>query len=304
MYLSPDQLIFSSLNQPVVRPHVRPKVTSLLEKGSGELNEDVLLEAGDLLGVFDGATSLDKRRFQGGLTGGLLAATTAAQAFQASRCALDQLAETANRNIQQAQLDENIELDQRRKLWSTSLAVVHLNGNRLEYCQTGDALILFIHTDGTYRMVTPDIDIDRDTLQLWKKMQVEQGALIHEVLAKQIKKIRMEMNVSYGVLNGEPEALNFIRHGYEDLTDVSDILLFTDGLHLPRENPLEDHDWQAFVDLYNLGGLEAIRDHVRHLQQQDPHCRKYPRFKQHDDIAAVAISCNQLLSPLRQTAFS
>ncbi|MGB3221246.1 MAG: protein phosphatase 2C domain-containing protein [Desulforhopalus sp.] len=261
-----------------------------MEKGSGEFNEDVLLEEGDLLGVFDGATSLDKRRFQEGLTGGLLAARTAAQTFQGNRCPLDQLAKEANQNIQNAQLNESISLNERHKLWSTSLAVVHLNGNRLEYCQTGDALILFIFKDGSYKVITPDIDIDRDTLQLWKEMQVSSDALIHEVMAEQIHKVRLEMNISYGVLNGEPEALGFIRHGYEDLTDVSDILLFTDGLQLPRKNPLEEQDWQSFVELYRQGGLQVVRDHVRHLQQQDPACRIYPRFKIHDDIAAVAIS--------------
>ena len=287
MYLSNEQRTFSSLNRPVHRPKVR----SLLEKGSGEFNEDVLLEEGDLLGVFDGATSLDKRRFQDNLTGGLLAARTAASCFQGNRCSLDQLAAEANRSIQKAQLQESISLDERHKLWSTSFAVVHLDGNRLEYCQSGDALILFILKDGNYKEVTPDIDIDRDTLQLWKEMQVAPDARIHEVLAEQIHKIRLEMNISYGVLNGEPEALDFIRHGYEDLTEVSDILLFTDGLHLPRENPLEENDWQSFVELYRLGGLQAVRNHVRQLQQQDPDCRRYPRFKLHDDIAAVAISC-------------
>lgn len=287
MYLSTEQSTFASLNQPL-HSH---KVTSLLEKGCGEFNEDVLLEEDNLLGVFDGATSLDKRRFQGGLTGGLLAARTAAQSFRNKRRSLDQLAEEANRGIQNAQLHASIGLVERHKLWSTSLAVVHLDGNRLEYCQTGDALIVCILKDGGYKMLTPDIDIDRETLQLWKEMQLPPDALIHEVLAEQISKIRLEMNISYGVLNGEPAAMDFIRHGYEDLTEVSDILLFTDGLQLPRENPLEEHDWQTFVELYKLGGLQALRNHVRHLQQQDPACRKYPRFKLHDDIAAVAISC-------------
>lgn len=286
MYLPTEQRTLANLSQPLNRH----KVKSLLEKGSGEFNEDVLLEEGDLLGVFDGATSLDKRRFQNGLTGGLLAARTAALSFQGNRCPLDQLAKAANQNIQNAQLNESIGLDERHKLWSTSLAVVHLDGNRLEYCQTGDALILFIFKDGSYKMITPDIDIDRNTLHLWKEMQVSPDALIHEVLADQIHKVRLEMNISYGVLNGEPEALEFICHGYEDLTEVSDILLFTDGLQLPRENPLEEQDWQSFVELYRQGGLQVVRDHVRHLQQQDPACRKYPRFKNHDDIAALAIS--------------
>ena len=290
MYQSVEQRTCAHLS----RPLYKYKIHTILEKGSGEINEDVLLEDGDLLGVFDGATSLDKSRFQEGQTGGLLAARAASQSFQGNRCSLDLLAKEANLSIQKAQLYESIGLNERHKLWSTSLAVVHLAGNRLEYCQTGDALILFVLKDGSYIVITPDIDIDRETLKLWKEMQVSPGALIQEVLAEEIRRVRLEMNIGYGVLNGEPKAMDFIRHGYEDLTDVSDILLFTDGLHIPRENPLEEHDWPTFIMLYRQGGLQAVRDHVRHLQLQDPDCRIYPRFKVHDDIAAVAISCSAL----------
>lgn len=53
MYLSTEQLTFSNLNRAINRHKVR----SLLEKGSGECNEDVLLEEDELLGVFDGATN-------------------------------------------------------------------------------------------------------------------------------------------------------------------------------------------------------------------------------------------------------
>jgi hypothetical protein len=112
---------------------------------------------------------------------------------------------------------------------------------------------------------------------------------IYHHLAEQIHRVRLQMNVSYGVLNGEPQALDFIHHGYQDLDGVRDILLFTDGLYPPRETPQNGNDWQSLVNLYRCGGLPAVRDHVRHLQQTDPSCRKYPRFKQHDDIAAVAI---------------
>lgn len=287
MYLSANQLEFANPSRPLPQTTTR----SILEIGSGDINEDALLEQGNVFGVFDGATSLDGRRFQDGLTGGMLAATTAARSFQENDCALDLLAEKANQRIRELQLDGGACLPERHKLWSTSCAVVRLAGNRLEYCQTGDALILLILQDGTYRFVTPDVDIDRQTLHIWKEMQVEPGMRIQEVLADQIRNVRLEMNISYGVLNGEPEALDFIRHGYEELTNVSEILLFTDGLQFPRENPLAEHDWQSFVAIYRRGGLTAVRDHVRRLQQQDPECRKYPRFKVHDDIAAVAISC-------------
>jgi len=295
MYLANEQPIVPAAS----RKKTPLRVETLLEKGSGGLNEDVLLEAGNLFGVFDGATSLDKQSSYNGLSGGLLAARTAAQAFQREGTSLPRLAEQANSRIREALLKEDIPLDERHRFWSTSMAVVRLGGDRLEYCQTGDALILLIHHDGSYRMVTPDIDIDRETLCLWQACQKPESATIHDLLAEQIQQVRLQMNISYGVLNGEPEALNFLRHGYEELDDVSDILLFTDGLFLPRANPLEDSDWDSFVELYRQGGLQAIHDQVRRLQRTDPDLKKYPRFKVHDDIAAVAIGLNHQLRPAR-----
>lgn len=286
MYLSTEQLQYTHFSQPLQSP----KVCSILEKGSGDINEDVLLQEDKIFGVFDGATSLDASRFNDGQTGGLLAARTAAQSFMADDCALNELAQRANHRIAQMQLSYNDGLQDRHRLWSTSCAVVRLTGDRLEYCQTGDALIVVIYKNGAYKVVTPEVDVDGNTLQLWKEMVVSSDMKIQDVLADQILKVRLEMNVRYGVLNGEPEALDFINHGYEDLTDVSDILLFTDGLHIPRENPLEDHDWQLFVETYRRGGLQAVRDYVRQQQQQDTACWRYPRFKLHDDIAALSIS--------------
>ncbi|GAB6192034.1 protein phosphatase 2C domain-containing protein [Desulfocastanea catecholica] len=285
MYLTTDQPVACR------SAHFMPSfaVETLLEQGSSELNEDVLLEAEGLFGVFDGATSLDTRRFDDGLTGGLLAAQTAARVFQQERASLSRLAEKANNNIRKALQQRQVSIDERHRLWSTSMAVVRMGANRLEYCQTGDALIVLLYNDGTYRVVTPDLDIDRETLQLWQDCRITPSAPIHELLAEQIQCVRLQMNISYGVLNGEAAALEFLRHGYEELDNVSDILLFTDGLFLPRENPLEDSDWRSFVNLYRQGGLQAVRDHVRCLQCQDPTLKKYPRFKLHDDIAAVAI---------------
>ncbi len=278
------------------------QVETLLEKGSGALNEDVLLQQDHLFGVFDGATSLDKRKFAGDLTGGLLAAKIASQTFQEDHGSLVYLADKANRCIRSSLRAENVSLSERHRLWSTSLAVVRLAGERFEYCQTGDAMICLILDDGGYRLVTPESDIDRVTLQMWKKSQAAETTTIHDLLAEQIHRVRLQMNISYGVLNGEPEAMKFLRHGYQELAGVSDILLFTDGLFLPRENPLEAEDWHYLANLYRSGGLQAVRNHVRRLQKEDPLCHRYPRFKQHDDIAAVAIQLHK--SPQATIAFS
>ena len=45
------------------------KIETILEKGSARLNEDTLVAQGNMFGVFDGATSLNKTVFENGKTG-------------------------------------------------------------------------------------------------------------------------------------------------------------------------------------------------------------------------------------------
>lgn len=285
MYLSPYQLTAPQLR----RASSPAGVETLLEQGSGEFNEDVLLEHGNLYGVFDGATSLDRRRFNGGFTGGLLAAGIAAETFLEKGPSLYHLTWRANELIRAAELNAGISPGQRHDLWSTSMAVVRLHDDCFEYCQVGDAVILLLLRDGGYRFVTPEMDIDKQTLRLWKDSTSDPALPVHKLLAAQIRHVRLQMNISYGVLNGEPEALEFVNHGTHTLDNVSDILLFTDGLMPPREDPLEENDWSTFIDLYKLGGLRSVREFVRRMQRSDQTLKRYPRFKMHDDIAAVAI---------------
>lgn len=284
MYLGTDQL---SANSFYTEQH---KVSTLWEKGSNGHNEDVLLREGNLFGVFDGATSLTRETFTAGATGGLLAAQTAARAFADEQGNLLHRADKANRLIRSRMLQHDITLKDRHRLWSASAAVVRLNHGQMEYCRTGDSIILLLLKDGSCKLLTPDLDIDRETLQIWQASSQASSSTIHVLLAEQIQRVRLQMNRVYGVLNGQPEAMDFVEHGWASLEKVTDILLFTDGLFLPRKNPETEQDWHAFATLYRQGGLTAIRDHVRALQQQDPSCTIYPRFKQHDDIAAVAVA--------------
>lgn len=266
-----------------------PDVHVVHEKGSGAANEDLFLSEEGLYGVFDGATSLSNKRYSHGRTGGYMAAELAAETFRENGRDLYSSVVEANNRIRMAQEAAGGCNEQRHGLWSTSLAVVRVAEESLEYCSLGDASILLLTEDGGYRLLTPELDIDRETLSMWKAYQ-GQNASIYEVLSEQIRKVRNQMNIDYGVLNGEAEALNFIQSGSVSLAEVTDVLLFTDGLLIPREHPEMPHDWDSFIRLYQAGGLNEIRDYVRNLQSQDPANRRYPRFKTHDDIAAVAVS--------------
>ena len=267
------------------------KVSSLYKHGTGTLNEDSLLVNGTIFGVFDGATSLVGDTFEHGRTGGYIAAHTARDVFEQNDASLFELTERANRAVFSGMRARGVDTSQKERLWSTSAAVVRIRKDHFDWIQTGDSIILAIYKDHTHKVMVADCDHDLETLQMWKKVALTEGPKnIRQALEQQICKVRAQSNVTYGVINGEPEALDFIESGVEDLHSVKHILIFTDGLLIPSENPGARMNFNQLVDLFLAGGLDGIARYVHTLQRNDPDCFIYPRFKPHDDMAAVALS--------------
>ncbi|WP_300668758.1 protein phosphatase 2C domain-containing protein [Desulfoluna sp.] len=271
-------------------PVQTPQTQSIHEQGTGVMNEDALLISGNLFGVFDGATSLDKTTFAHGETGGYLAATIAEEMFHSNDASLFELADKANTAILREMVSKGVDVKKKEHLWSTSAAVGRVEDGMFDWVQSGDSLILVIYEDHTHELLVQDFDHDLETLKLWKETAATRSGSILDELNVQIRKVRAGMNITYGVINGEETALDFLNHGSLNLTGVAHILMFTDGLFIPREDPEAESNFKELVSLYLAGGLEGVRDHVRSLEKTDPGCRKYPRFKSHDDIAAIALS--------------
>lgn len=269
-------------------------VTYVLEKGSAKLNEDAVSLNGSVYGVFDGATSLHKQNLGKGLTGGFLASNAAKDVFLNRKGPLTALANEANEAIFRKMVAHNIDTSDKNKLWSTSAAVIKIEEKTLNWVQIGDSLILIIYKDGSYKLPATHHDHDFETLSMWEKIAHKTDKTIMEALGDQIKKVRKGMNVEYGVLNGEKEFSSFLQSGSENLENISRVLLFTDGLFIPSEHPSQNN-FDIMVDLVNKGGLNEVRDYVRSIEKTDPECRKYPRFKTHDDIAAISLEFNENL---------
>lgn len=267
------------------------KTDSIHEKGSGRLNEDAISLNGALFGVFDGATSLNRATYENDKTGGFLASNIARDTFLENDGPLSFLAQKANTAIYQKMLEHGVDFKEKASLWSTSCAVVRIVENHIEWVQTGDSLLLLIYDDGHYQIPVTDYDHDRETLLMWKDAAASAGERkIFDLLKDQIRKTREMMNVTYGVLNGEADYARFLNTGKVPKDRVKHILLFTDGLFLPSAHPDREPDFDTFVSLFLSGGLKALRNHVRDVERSDPECKTYPRFKPHDDIAAVAVS--------------
>lgn len=272
-------------------PYYRVAET-LFERGSGPVNEDAFAASDRLCIVCDGATSLAglPGKNYAKVNGGQRAAAMTASLFSSNpeQDLLDSV-RAANTMIRDAMTDHRVDLHDRAQLWSTSFAAVQIRGRVINWCQTGDCMILLVYEDGTSRRLTTLPGQDVEVLKKWQRIGARAEGTIHQVLAEDITAVRQTMNRNFGVLNGEHEALDFIASGTVEDDRVSTILLFSDGLFPPSDNPDKGFDENLFVDLYRNGGLKRVKNHVRTLQVEDPHCYRYPRFKTFDDISAVAL---------------
>ncbi|HEX9722374.1 MAG TPA: protein phosphatase 2C domain-containing protein [Candidatus Paceibacterota bacterium] len=268
------------------------KVEYVFDEGSSK--EDTYFIKEPVFGVFDGFNSLvgafvDKD----GRTGGFIASSIAKETFAENGGGLQDLAVKANQRIKEAMLSSSIAIDDKARLWGTAFAAIRVKENSFEWVQISDCLILVVHRDGSYRLLVEDYDHDWEVLSVWKKFADEKRENIRELVAQDVINLRRKVNRAHGALTGEEEALAFLKSGEEKLENVSDIILLTDGLILPKEDPEQKDDWETFVGLFQKGKLKAVRKYVRDVEESDPKCWKYPRYKTHDDITAIAISFDE-----------
>lgn len=268
----------------------RPAVTTLHKKGSGDINEDVVLAGCDTYGVFDGATSLVGALYEGEKTGGRKAAEICKNAFGASQNSLVEAAGEANILIREEALRCGVNYKKKNEIWAVSASAVKIHEECFSWCQIGDCSIVVIYEDCSCRLLGRYDNHDAVTLKMWQSISSTTHLAIRDAVSDQIASVRSRMNIDYGVLNGEGEALNFLKHGEESLRGVSSIVIYSDGLMLPQVNPEKQQDVERFSSLFLTGGLNAVYEYVYALQMTDLNCRKYPRFKAHDDIGAVALS--------------
>lgn len=266
------------------------KVTSIYDQGVGNINEDRLLITENLRGVFDGATSLDKYIDTEGHTSGFLAAEIARTVFEKNDKPLVQLALESNETIHSEMKRCWVDISNPDNLWRTTAAVVRIKENVLERLRVADSLILVIKNDNSFQLLGKYVNQDIEVVRLWKEYADKKEDNIRDKVMRKVMEMRRRWNIDYGVLDWEIAVKDFIQQGQESLDDVKYILIFTDGLFIDTENPDDETDWNLFIALYLEWWLEHIMKYVRESELSDPKCRKYPRFKQHDDIAAIALT--------------
>jgi serine/threonine protein phosphatase PrpC len=270
------------------------------------LGEDEILidDKNNTYAVFDGLGSLIKYRDKDGRTGGRIAAEIARDTLAGNSGSLRDAALTANKRIRkamEAELDIDFnDTDNKPNFWSTFLVAVrwHEDTETVDYLRIGDCLILAILRDGSPKLMTRYPNHDLETMRRWRKL-ADKGlgyGEIRQELKDQIDDVRKRVNdktfhLTYGALNGEDTVEDFLETGVINIQEegIDTLLIFTDGYRIPRKSVDDEEDWNLFVDKYQKHGLKGLLEYIRELENNDPECLKFPRFKKHDDSAAIAL---------------
>jgi len=278
------------------------KIESLTYKGVGELNEDSLIINDDmaLYGVADGVSSLVPFKSDDNLTGGYIASNEVKWYFEHLN-GTNHLSEdlfVINQNLREKMEEHGINMAKKEQLWGTAVALVRVNENGVEFIQTGDCMILAVYQDDHVRPLThlQTEHLESKVLNRWKEL-VQNGVNTREKLMKEVKDTlisnRMKSNTpeGYGVLNGEKNAVHYMEFGKINKIGVKHLILITDGLFLPIESvPAGEHYWYYVADSILRKGLKQYADNLIELEESDPECLKYPRFKKSDDKAGIVIT--------------
>lgn len=210
---------------------------------------------------------------------------------------LEQLTREANRMLGLEMQSNGIPLDEKDQLWTAGLAVVRITDHYVEYVQSGDCMIMGAYTDGAVRMVTKDhvAHIDSESKQIWKEAigsGVRSKDKLWEMVKPRILKNKEKMNTpqGYSVLNGRSDAELFIEYGKINRIRLEELLLHTDGLYYP-EGLMEElqSPEEALFRQMKTSGLTDYAQWLVNLENSDPECIEYPRFKISDDKSAVWI---------------
>jgi hypothetical protein len=181
-------------------------------------------------------------------------------------------------------------------LWSTTAAVVRLSNDFYEYVQLGDSMVLAFCTDDKYEILTRDqlLPWDSLTLKKWKdgiKIGLRTQKELWDHVLPLLRDHRYKANVKdgYGAINGQVVLDELICYGKCPTNNVKSIALLTDGLGIPTNNPSKYVNWNKTAKVLKDGGLDSLLGYIRKIEESDPECLKYPRYKKSDDATGVMV---------------
>lgn len=180
---------------------------------------------------------------------------------------------------------------------SSSISIIRERENYLEYYTLMDSVILLRMKNGkTIYLIDNRLqNLDDINLNILKSIAKRKGKKINECLPEiypYILENRKKMNTpfGYGALSLSTDGLNTAIQGKFNLTEIKDIMLFSDGF-------AESYDlfgiYKNSFEIIECVSNNDLNNEVNRLlseQNKDPYCEKYIRNKKTDDISIIYVS--------------
>lgn len=280
------------------------KLIGAVTQGSGSINEDgwgLLGDADDVTAVwiFDGVTGINEQNY---LPAGSDAAWLVAKAHDhlLKLSGLDlSLRDILSKLVQALILDfnsvaERLDIPNDYDPPAACLILAKRYGTAWKAMRLGDSCLLARGNGGarTILAASPNNDFDH-WLSTEAAKRRDAGVLDIETLAAefrpQLLQGRMMRNKpgGYSILEANPAAIEFAE--YLELGVPETLLLCTDGYYRAVDHYALHSDESLLEASGKTGGLDRVLRDVRALEQGDPDCQKYLRFKPADDATAIAL---------------
>jgi len=280
-----------------------------------ELNEDEVVFREDdfdiLAGVFDGATAfggeLDYFK-ELGKSPGKVASELAANVLRDAPLQSEprELLLRINSALRNEAESMPVSDEAKAELLTTMGFIVHLDKEtgKLSYARLGDCMMVLLRERGDPIWLIDEQTEAAEKREIDAALKVVESdqipmteTLSHPDVIEVVAADRRLENSpdgpeagGYGTLKGSPDKdiEQYIVLGEFTFQPGDRFFIITDGMVMVQFDK-DPEQKKATEDALREGGLEGLLRHTRAIQDADPDCTKYPRFKQSDDAGGVEI---------------
>ncbi|WP_172461028.1 PP2C family serine/threonine-protein phosphatase [Priestia endophytica] len=248
--------------------------TVFLCSPSKTVSEDayVINEKQNIYGVFDGATPVTPFQNSKGQNGAYLASRCFQAYFTEEVRQEESLLESvvkANKKLLEMMKSHHISVHKKEELWSTCVALIKLEKEKIQFAQLGDSMIVMENKEGKVTVLTKDtVKGIGSRAKQKREMERLRGKEKHDEdfykknLLYSLRYNRTLANTpnGYSVANGKEEVRKYIQYGEIQKNEVSCLLLVSDGFFHPSES------LETTYQHIRSGGLERYAHKLAKLE--------------------------------------
>jgi protein phosphatase 2C-like protein len=280
------------------------KLVGAVTQGSGSINEDgwgFVGNADDVTAawVFDGVTGINGRNlFPAGSDAAWIVAKAHSHLLKLAGLGLP-LRDILSKLVQALIIDfntavEGLDIPHDYDPPAACLILVKRYGAEWKALRLGDSCLLARGNGGanTILAASPNNAFDH-WLSTEAAKRRDAGVLdikaLHAEFRPQLLQGRKLRNTSggYSILEANPSATEFAE--YLDLGTPEELLLCTDGYYRAVDHYALHSDKSLLKASSKADGLDRVLRDIRALEEGDPACQKYLRFKPADDATALVL---------------